>query len=138
MQLEKEITTQKSKKKNMHQSIPYPIKYTEHWNMTKKLTKPHKTISDAWKQIDPSLFMIDLNVMDWSSNKEQEENYFLFHRQCVNRYMNKINIKTSCKNVFVLLILTKSSVHLIKLLLLPLMVVESFVAYANDPSEISR
>ena len=79
--------------------------------------------------------MIDLNVMDWSSNKEQEENYFLFHRQCVNRYMNEINIKTSCKNVFVLLILTKSSVHLIKLLLLPLMVVESFVAYDNDPRE---
>lgn len=79
--------------------------------------------------------MIDLDVMDWSSNKEQEENY-LFHRQCVKRYMNEINIKTSCKNVFVLPVLTKTSVHLIKLLLLPLMV-ESFVAYDNDPGKMS-
>ena len=52
----------------------------------------------------------------------------------MKHYVNKINMETSCKNVFVLPALTKSSVHLIKLLLLPLMV-ESFVAYDNDLRE---
>ncbi|KAK7815279.1 ethylene-responsive transcription factor CRF4 [Quercus suber] len=83
----------------MDQSILCPIKYTEHRKVTKKHTKPHKAVSDGRKHMEPRVVRIsvtDPDATDSSSDEEQENNFFL-RRQRVKRYVNEINIETSCK-----------------------------------------
>ncbi|XP_030935242.1 ethylene-responsive transcription factor CRF4 [Quercus lobata] len=84
----------------MDQSILCPIKYTEHRRVTKKHTKPHKAVSDGRKHIEPRVVRIsvtDPDATDSSSDEEEQENYFFLRRQRVKRYVNEINIETSCK-----------------------------------------
>lgn len=83
----------------MDQSILCPIKYTEHRNVTKKHTKPHKAVSDGRKHIEPRVVRISVTDPDAtdSSSDEEQENYFFLRRQRVRRYVNEINIETSCK-----------------------------------------
>lgn len=89
----------------MDQGILCPIKYTEHRNVTKKLTKPPK-VSDGRKQIEQNtLKVVRISVTDPdatdSSSDEEEQDLFFFRRQRVKRYVNEINIETSCKNAVV-------------------------------------
>lgn len=83
----------------MDQSILCPIKYTEHRNVTKKHTKPPKTVSDGRKHIEPRVVRISVTDPDAtdSSSDEEQENYLFLRRQRVKRYVNEINIETSCK-----------------------------------------
>ncbi|KAL4594892.1 hypothetical protein ACB092_12G052200 [Castanea dentata] len=84
----------------MDQSILCPIKYTEHRNVTKKHTKPHKAVSsDGRKHIEPRVVRISVTDPDAtdSSSDEEQENYFFLRRQRVRRYVNEINIEASCK-----------------------------------------
>ncbi|KAB1204975.1 Ethylene-responsive transcription factor CRF4 [Morella rubra] len=83
------------------QGILCPIKYTEHRNITKKLSKPRK-VSDGHRkrQAEVSTLRVvrvsvtDPDATDSSSDEEEE---FFFPRQRVKRYVNEINIESSCK-----------------------------------------
>ncbi|PSS32345.1 Ethylene-responsive transcription factor [Actinidia chinensis var. chinensis] len=88
-------------------SVLRPIKYTEHRNVTKKLTKPSiprsKKISDDHLQ-SPELCsggsrvvrisVTDPDATDSSSGEEDA----LFGRRRVKRYVNEIRCETACKS----------------------------------------
>ncbi|XP_041015252.1 ethylene-responsive transcription factor CRF4-like [Juglans microcarpa x Juglans regia] len=87
------------------QGILCPIKFTEHRNVTKKLTKPRHVVSDGHRKrqaVDPNaprvvrISVTDPNATD-SSSDEEDELVFFFGRQRVKRYVNEINIECGCK-----------------------------------------
>ncbi|KAF5732406.1 putative Ethylene-responsive transcription factor [Tripterygium wilfordii] len=85
----------------MDQNILFPIKYTEHRNVTKKFRKPSfkpKKFSDDRNPADQIPRVVRISVTDpdaTDSSSDEEEDFF--GRQRVKRYVNEINIEASCK-----------------------------------------
>ncbi|KAG6649913.1 hypothetical protein I3843_06G006400 [Carya illinoinensis] len=85
------------------QGILCPIKFTEHRNVTKKLTKPRHVVSDGHRkpQVDPNApRIVRISVTDpdaTDSSSDEDEVLFFFGRQRVKRYVNEINIESGCK-----------------------------------------
>ncbi|KAL8148378.1 pathogenesis-related genes transcriptional activator PTI6-like [Apium graveolens] len=82
-----------------HHNMLCPIKFTEHRNITKKLTNPQLKKSKKYpeKRI-VRISVTDPDATDSSSDEEDE----LFGRQRIKRYINEINIEAGCKNNVVL------------------------------------
>ncbi|GFY83434.1 cytokinin response factor 4 [Actinidia rufa] len=88
-------------------SVLRPIKYTEHRNVTKKLTKPSiprsKKISDDHRQSPelcsggPRVVRISVTDPDATDSSSGEEDA-LFGRRRVKRYVNEIRCETACKS----------------------------------------
>lgn len=83
----------------MEQSILFPMKYTEHRNVTKMLTtKPSKKLPECSgsatvvPQRVVRISITDPDATDSSSDDEGE----LFCRQRVKRYVNEVNIEAGC------------------------------------------
>lgn len=72
------------------QGIMYPIKYTEHRQITNKLSKPSMRSSKKMVRIS----VTDPDATDSSSEEEGD----FTRRQRVKRYVNEISIEPSCKN----------------------------------------
>lgn len=78
-------------------------KYTVHRSVTKKHTKPRaaKKASDAHNPIEPRVVRISVTDPDATDSSSDEEGEYCSGRQRVKRYVNQINIETSCKNAVV-------------------------------------
>lgn len=84
----------------MEQSILCPIKYTEHRRVTKKVTKPAKRSSSSENSpAVPRVVRISVTDPDAtdSSSDEEDGGESIFSRQRVKRYVNEVNIETSCR-----------------------------------------
>ncbi|KAL6972053.1 hypothetical protein U1Q18_048403 [Sarracenia purpurea var. burkii] len=86
----------------------WPIKYSEHRSVTKKLTKPStvksKKVFDGGRMVaehnsDVSrvvrILVTDPDATDSSSEEEEEELFIA--RRCVKKYVNEISIEAGCK-----------------------------------------
>ncbi|CAK9169734.1 unnamed protein product [Ilex paraguariensis] len=90
----------------MNHNMLRPIKYTEHRDVTKKITKPpivkHKRFSDNRKVLEYNsgiprsvrISVTDPDATDSSSDEEDE----LFGRHRVKKYVNEINIEIASKS----------------------------------------
>ena len=72
-----------------------PIKFTEHRNITKKLTNP--LIKKAKKFTEKRIVRISVTDPDATDSSSDEEDE-LFGRQRIKRYINEISIEAGCKN----------------------------------------
>ncbi|XP_041010082.1 ethylene-responsive transcription factor CRF4-like [Juglans microcarpa x Juglans regia] len=83
------------------QGILCPIKYTEHRNIIKKLTK-HRQVPDGHRKRQdepkpPRVVRISVTDPDATDSSSDEDDDF-FGRQRVKRYVEEINIESGCKN----------------------------------------
>ncbi|KAL6291615.1 hypothetical protein ACE6H2_009125 [Prunus campanulata] len=86
----------------MDSSILCPIKYTEHRNTIKKLTKPRKKpTTESTSSSIPRIVRISMTDPDATDSSSGEEDEF-FGRQRVKHYINEINIQTDFRNTLVL------------------------------------
>lgn len=91
------------KKDKMDPSLLCPVKYTEHRNLTKKLTRPCSAVkSKKSSEYNPvvvprtvRISVTDPDATDSSSDEDDE----LFSRQRVKRYINEIKIEACRYNV---------------------------------------
>ncbi|XP_052183610.1 ethylene-responsive transcription factor CRF4 [Diospyros lotus] len=82
-------------------NLLWPIKYSEHRSVTKKVKKPRKGAVSDGRRIPPEMncprvvriSVTDPNATDSSSDEEDD----LFGRQRVKKYVNEINIETAWK-----------------------------------------
>ncbi|KAL1824056.1 hypothetical protein ACET3Z_010834 [Daucus carota] len=78
-----------------HHNMLCPIKFTEHRNITKKLTNP--LIKKAKKFSEKRIVRISVTDPDATDSSSDEEDE-LFGRQRIKRYINEISIEAGCKN----------------------------------------
>ncbi|KAG2709727.1 hypothetical protein I3843_05G230900 [Carya illinoinensis] len=83
------------------QGILCPVKYTEHRNIIKKLTKNGQVPDAHRKRQDepkpPRVVRISVTDPDATDSSSDEDDDF-FGRQRVKRYVEEINIESGCKN----------------------------------------
>ncbi|XP_004308016.1 PREDICTED: ethylene-responsive transcription factor CRF4 [Fragaria vesca subsp. vesca] len=74
-----------------------PIKYTQHRNTTKKLTKPSRKVEPG-TSIAPKIVRISMTDHDATdSSSDEEEGEFYFGRRRVKKYINEISIETDLR-----------------------------------------
>ncbi|PRQ60332.1 putative transcription factor AP2-EREBP family [Rosa chinensis] len=74
-----------------------PIKYTQHRNTTKKLTKPSRKIEPG-TSIAPKIIRISMTDHDATdSSSDEEETEYYFGRRRVKKYINEISIETDLR-----------------------------------------
>lgn len=78
-----------------HHNLLCPIKFSEHRNITKKLTNPQ--LKKSKKFSDKRVVRISVTDPDATDSSSDEEDE-LFGRQRIKRYISEINIEAGCKN----------------------------------------
>ncbi|XP_058206098.1 ethylene-responsive transcription factor CRF4-like [Rhododendron vialii] len=74
-------------------SMLFPVKFTEHKSLTKKLTKPPKRPENH--SGTPRVVRISVTDPDATDSSSDEEDV-LFGRQRVKKYVNEVRIETAC------------------------------------------